>query len=80
MSTVFQVTPDGIASTLLGGVNSAETPGPTSAAFGRTPLDRGSIYIITNGIPLVANATVSEGGRVLLVTSSSEESEGKSCT
>ncbi|CAG8982571.1 hypothetical protein HYALB_00007287 [Hymenoscyphus albidus] len=68
MNTIFEVALDGMISTLLGGINSTETVGPTSIAFGRTPADRESIYITLNGFPTDPLATVSEGGRLLHIT------------
>jgi hypothetical protein len=44
-----QVTPDGKVTVLAGSTNSTILEGDTSAAFGRTKLDRNTLYVVTNG-------------------------------
>ncbi|KAI2610512.1 hypothetical protein GGR54DRAFT_369406 [Hypoxylon sp. NC1633] len=46
---VDAVRPDGTVSTVVGGAADDTVAGDTAVAFGRTPLDRGVIYVTTSG-------------------------------
>jgi len=63
-----KVTPSGQVKVILGGVNSTIVEGDTAAQFGRTLLDRFTLYVTTNGgIAGRVSGTEVVGGKVLAV-------------
>jgi hypothetical protein len=67
-NSLIRVGIDGSRSLVAGGLNSTVVAGATSAAFGRTWLDRGLVYVTTSGGQVVpVNGTYTEGGKVVAV-------------
>ncbi|EKG17502.1 Six-bladed beta-propeller TolB-like protein [Macrophomina phaseolina MS6] len=67
-NTVDKVYLNGTRQFVAGGQNSTLIPGPTSAAFGRTVSDRGTLYVTTaggQGDPV--NGYYTEGGKVVAI-------------
>ena len=63
-----RVTPSGEVNVLVGSVNSTIVEGDTAAQFGRTPFDKSTLYITTNGgIAGHVAGTDIVGGKVLAV-------------
>ncbi|KAF2175375.1 hypothetical protein K469DRAFT_683979 [Zopfia rhizophila CBS 207.26] len=69
---LVRVTAQGKAKIIAGGPDGALFHGPTSAQFGRTPLDRNVVYVVSSGATFNPSASSGfdfvEGGKVVAVT------------
>jgi hypothetical protein len=65
-NVVTEVKPDGESKVIAGNLNSSLVAGATSAALGRTLLDRHVLYVTTEGAALSpVNGTYTEGGKIV---------------
>lgn len=67
-NTVSLVTPNGAVAPIAGSIGSTLIPNPTSAQFGRTIVDAGTLYVTTaGGLAAPVNGTFIEGGKVVAI-------------
>ncbi|KAL7784933.1 hypothetical protein V8C37DRAFT_394968 [Trichoderma ceciliae] len=65
-NVITKVKLDGGSRVIAGNLNSSLVAGATSAAFGRTWLDKHILYVVTNGANLSpVNGTFTEGGKIV---------------
>jgi hypothetical protein len=63
-----KVTPDGVSTIVVGGLNSTDLAGPTSARFSRKPGEKSVMYVTTcGGLAGPVNGTFVEGGKVVAI-------------
>ena len=67
-NTIAKITSQGVETEVAGNLNSTAIAGPTSARFGRTPLDLAVLYMTTNGgLAGPVDGTIVVGGQVVAV-------------
>lgn len=67
-NSVLRISPNGKSVVVAGSISELTVAGATAAAFGRKPLDRDVLYVVTSGaLAGPVNGTITEGGKIVAI-------------